>query len=74
VHAASLVFPRCPVLANEAPGPSESEQRRTSGTRVRGESSRIEEIVVTGRRREEMLQKTPLSIAAFDANTSRRAG
>ncbi len=47
---------------------AESDSPPVSAPRARGESSRIEEIVVTGRRREERLQKTPLSIAAFDAS------
>jgi iron complex outermembrane recepter protein len=38
------------------------------------ESSRIEEIVVTGRRREERLQRTPVSITAFDTETLEARG
>jgi iron complex outermembrane recepter protein len=59
------------VLADEAPQPPqplESEKKPPSSQRARSESSRIEEIVVTGRRRDEMLQKTPVSIVAFESN------
>jgi iron complex outermembrane receptor protein len=50
--------------ADEASAPSREE--RAPEKRARSESRSVEEIVVTGRRREEMIQKTPLSITALD--------
>ncbi len=52
--------------AEETSGPARPDRERPA-QHARGESSRIEEIVVTGRRREEMIQQTPLSITAFES-------
>src|SRR5262245_28055719 len=55
-----------PLRAEETSGAARPDRERPTA-RVRGESTRIEEIVVTGRRREEMIQQTPLSITAFES-------